>query len=58
MWDRIGLWLATFGAQVLGAAVTLIIGYLVARFVRRLVKKLLKRTELATVLQNFVGRIV
>jgi len=58
MWDRIGLWLATFGAQVLGAAVTLIIGYLVARFVRQLVKKLLKRTELATVIQNFVGRIV
>jgi small conductance mechanosensitive channel len=58
MWDRIGYWLATFGAQVLGAAVTLIIGYLVARFVRKLVKKLLKRTELATVLQNFVGRIV
>lgn len=58
MWDRIGLWLATFGAQALGAAVTLIIGYLVARFVRQLVKKLLKRTELATVLQNFVGRIV
>ena len=57
MWVRISHWLTTFGAQVLGAAVTLIVGYFVARFAKQLLRKLLKRTQMPLAIQRFVGQI-
>jgi small conductance mechanosensitive channel len=57
MWYRISHWITSFGAQILGAAVTLIVGYFVARVCRQLVKKLLKRTQMPIAVQRFVGQI-
>jgi small conductance mechanosensitive channel len=57
MWYRISHWITTFGAQALGAAVTLIVGYFIARFARRFIRKILKRTRMPMSLQGFVGQI-
>jgi len=58
MWYRISHWITSFGAQILGAAVTLVVGYFIARFARQLVRKLQKRTRIPMSLQGFVGQIV
>ncbi|MFC2094825.1 mechanosensitive ion channel family protein [Candidatus Bipolaricaulota bacterium] len=57
MWYRIGHWITSYGAQVLGAIVTLVVGYLLARFARQVVKRLLKRTQVPLVVQGFLGQV-
>ena len=57
MWDRIVEWIVAYGGQALGAIVTLIVGYLLARLMRRIVKRWLAKTELALALQRFVTQI-
>lgn len=58
MWYRISQWLTTFGAQLLGATITLVIGYFVARFARQVLRKLLRKSQIPQVVQGFVGQIV
>ena len=58
MWNRIVEWAAGYGGQVLGAIITLIVGYLLARLARQLVKKLLTRTKTPVEIQSFVARLI
>jgi len=58
MWDRITEWAVTYAGQVVGAIVTLVVGYLLARVARRLVTGALKRTKTPVELQGFVARLV
>lgn len=57
MWYRVSHWITSFGAQVLGAAVTLVVGYFIARIARQFIRKVLKRTRMPMSLQGFVGQI-
>jgi len=58
MWDRITEWAVAYAGQVVGAIVTLVLGYLVARVARRLVRGALRRTKTLVELQAFVARLV
>jgi len=55
IWDRIVSWVVTYGGQLLGAVVTLIIGYVLARISRRVVLRLLKRSDTPPVITSFVS---
>jgi len=57
IWDRIVGWVVTYGGQLLGAVVTLIVGYVLARISRRVVLRLLKRMEIPPVITSFVSRV-
>ncbi|MFC2079558.1 mechanosensitive ion channel family protein [Candidatus Bipolaricaulota bacterium] len=57
MWYRISHWITSYGSQVLGAVVTLIVGYLLARFVKKLIGRLLGRTQTPPAVRNFTGQI-
>lgn len=57
IWDRIVDWVVTYGGQLLGAVVILIVGYVLARISRRLVSRLLKRAETPPVITSFVSRV-
>ena len=57
IWDRIVDWVVTYGGQLLGAVVTLIIGYVLARISRRLILRLLKRADTPPAITSFVSRM-
>jgi len=57
IWDRIIDWVVTYGGQLLGAIVTLIVGYVLARISRRVVLRLLKRSETPPAITSFVSRM-
>ncbi len=57
IWDRIVSWVVTYGGQLVGAVVTLIVGYVLARISRRLVLRLLKRAETPPAITSFVSRV-
>lgn len=57
VWDRIVDCVVTYGGQLLGAVVTLIIGYVLARISRRVVLRLLKRSETPPAITSFVSRM-
>lgn len=58
MWDRVVEWAAAYGGRVLGAIITLVVGYFLARLARQLVKKLLARTRTPVEIQSFVSRLI
>jgi small conductance mechanosensitive channel len=57
IWDQIVDGVVTYGGQLLGAVVTLIIGYVLARISRRVVRRLLKRTEAPPAIISFASRM-
>ena len=57
IWDRIVGWVVSYGGQLLGAVVTLIVGYVLARISRRVVLRLLKRAETPPAITSFVSRV-
>jgi small conductance mechanosensitive channel len=57
VWDRIGFWITSYSGQVLGALVTLVVGYFLARFAKRLVKRLLERSQTPQAVRSFAGQI-
>ena len=57
IWARIVDGVVTYGGQLLGAVVTLIVGYVLAKISRRLVLRLLKRTEAPPAITSFVSRM-
>jgi small conductance mechanosensitive channel len=57
IWDRIVGWVVTYGGQLLGAIVTLVVGYVLARISRRVVLRLLKRSETPPAITSFVSRM-
>jgi len=57
IWDRIVGWVVTYGGQLLGAVVILIVGYVLARISRRVVLRLLKRMEIPPAITSFVSRV-
>lgn len=57
IWDRIADWVVTYGGQLLGAVVTLIVGYVLARVSRRVVLRLLKRAETPPAITSVVSRV-
>ena len=57
IWDQIVGWIVTYGGQLLGAIVTLVVGYVLARISRRVVLRLLKRSETPPAITSFVSRM-
>ncbi len=57
MWERIVHWITSYSGQALGAIVTLVLGYLIARFAKKLVNRLLQRTKTPHAVRNFAGQI-
>jgi len=55
MWNRVVEWAASYGGQVLGAIITLVGGYLLARLARQLVKRLFARTRTPVEIQSFTA---
>ncbi|MCK4570689.1 mechanosensitive ion channel [Candidatus Bipolaricaulota bacterium] len=57
IWDRIVDGVITYGGQLLGAVVTLIVGYILAKISRRVILRLLKRRETPPAITSFVSRM-
>ena len=54
----VGAWVATYGLQVLGAVVILVVGWLAAKIVRRAVERLLEKAKVEETLARFVAGLV
>ena len=57
MWERIVDWITAYSGQVLGAVVTLVVGYLLARLAKRLIEHVLRRTSTPQAVRNFAGQM-
>ncbi len=57
IWDQIVNGVVTYGGQLLGAVVTLIVGYVLAKISRRVVLRLLKRMETPPAITSFASRM-
>ena len=54
----VGAWVATYGLQVLGAVVILVVGWLAAKIVRRALERLLEKAKEEETLSRFVAGLV
>lgn len=58
IWDRILEWVIGYGGRAIGAAITLVLGYLAARLLRRVVRRVMSRFEPPPAIISFVSRLV
>lgn len=56
--EQVNTWLFTYGLQVVGAALILVVGWIAAKIVRKCAARLMERVSMEPILVNFLSNIL